>query len=155
MKNNSLKTIFTGVIGILSAKFGALFVPFVLLLISNLIDYWTGIKAVPYRKNDGISSYKSMKGITKKVCMWLLVVVGGMIDILLKYSAETIGFTVPFNFLVASIVAIWIVCNEIISILENMVDIGINLPNFLMPLVKNLKTYTEKITTLEETREEE
>lgn len=154
MKNNSFKTIITGIIGILSAKFAVLFVPFVLLLISNLIDYWTGIKASPYRKDKGITSYKSMKGITKKVCMWLLVVVGGMIDTLLKYSAETIGFTIPFNFLVASIVAIWIVCNEIISILENMVDIGINLPSFLMPLVKNLKTYTEKLTGTEVEEEE-
>ena len=36
-------------------------------------------------------------------------------------------------------VAIWIICNELISILENMVDIGINMPAFLLPLIKNLK----------------
>lgn len=33
--------------------------------------------------------------------------------------------------------------NEIISILENMVDIGIQIPSFLLPLVKNIKSQTE------------
>lgn len=94
-----------------------------------------------------------MKGITKKISMWILVVVGAMIDSLLKYSADTLGFTMPFNFLIACVVAIWIICNEIISILENMVDIGIKLPGFLMPLVKSIKAYTEKITG--QTEEEE
>lgn len=40
--------------------------------------------------------------------------------------------------------------------MENMVDIGIKLPAFLMPLVKSIKAYTDKITALpEETEEEE
>lgn len=155
MKNNIVKVIVTGITSFLSAKLGVLYVPFVLLMCSNVIDYFTGLMAAPNRQDKGISSYKSMRGIAKKVSMWLLVIVGAMIDALLKYSTETLGFTVPFHFLVACVVAIWIVCNEIISILENMVDIGIKLPGFLMPLVKNIKAYAEKITTLEETEEEE
>ena len=42
-------------------------------------------------------------------------------------------------------VAIWIICNELISILENMVDIGIELPAFLLPLVRKLKTTVDKM----------
>lgn len=157
MKNNYLnraKLFITGVTGFLSSKLGVLYVPFVLLLISNFIDYATGLMASP-KRGEGISSYRSMKGITKKVSMWLLVVVGAIIDELLKYSAETLGFTIPFHFLVACVVAIWIVCNEIISILENMVDIGVKLPGFLMPLVKNLKAYTENLAGTDTQEEEE
>lgn len=158
MKNNYLnyvKLFITGVTGCLSSLLGVLYIPVLLLVGSNIIDYITGLMAAPYRKDKGISSYKSMKGITKKISMWLLVVVGAMIDSLLKYSAETLGFAMPFNFLIACVVAIWIICNEIISILENMVDIGIKLPAFLMPLVKSIKTYTEKITGQTENEEEE
>lgn len=129
--------------------------PALLLISSNIIDYITGIMAAPARGRGGISSYRSMKGISKKVTMWLLVVVGAMVDELLKYSAETFGFSMPFRFLVACVVAIWIVCNEIISILENMVDIGIKIPSFLMPLVKSIKAYGENISgTLTKDREE-
>ena len=76
--------------------------------------------------------------------MWLLVAVGGIIDQLLAYASDAIGYQLPFTFLVACVVAIWIICNELISILENMIDIGINIPPFLMPIVDRLKTTIEK-----------
>ena len=63
--------------------------------------------------------------------MWLLVVVGAVIDQLLLYASQTAGITLPFTFLVACIVAIWIICNEIISILENIKDMGGAIPAFL------------------------
>ena len=75
--------------------------------------------------------------------MWLLVVVGAVMDQLLLYASQTIGVKIPVTFLIACVVAIWIICNEIISILENMVDIGIQIPSFLLPLVKNIKSQTE------------
>ena len=43
--------------------------------------------------------------------------------------------------------AIWLICNEIISILENINDIGVTLPPFLDPIVKNLKSQVEQKTT--------
>ena len=79
--------------------------------------------------------------------MWLLVIVGAIIDQLLIYTAETIGISMPFTYLVACIVAIWIICNEIISILENIKDMGVNIPTFLEPIVKNIKTQVEDKTS--------
>lgn len=75
--------------------------------------------------------------------MWLLVVVGAIVDQLLKYSAETLGITLPFTFLIACIVAIWLICNELLSILENITDIGIKLPPFLLPIVMYVKDQAE------------
>ena len=46
----------------------------------------------------------------------------------------------PFDFLIACIVAIWIICNELISILENLKDMGVNIPAFLTPIVKNIQS---------------
>ena len=80
----------------------------------------------------------------KKVCMWLLVVVGAIIDELIIYAGTNIGITVPFTFLIACVVAIWLICNEIISILENVKDIGIKLPGFMLPLVKHIKSQVEE-----------
>ena len=79
----------------------------------------------------------------KKVCMWLLVVVGAVIDQLLLYASQTADITLPFAFLVACIVAIWIICNEIISILENIKDMGVAIPGFLLPIVEHVKSQVE------------
>ena len=65
-------------------------------------------------------------------------------DSLIKYAADTVGIVPPVHFLIACIVAIWIVCNELISILENMVDIGVKIPPFLLPLVNLIKEQAEK-----------
>lgn len=154
MNNNVIKAIVTAVTGFLSSVLGILYIPVLLMVACNLIDYITGLVAAKYRTDGGISSYKSMKGITKKVMMWLLVVVGAIIDQVLAYTSATLGFAMPFTFLVACIVAIWIICNEIISILENMLDIGVEIPGFLLPLVKNIKRQAEGVTGIEEEKEE-
>ena len=93
---NYIKAIFTAVFAFISALLGVLAVPVVLLVACNLIDYTTGLMASPYRKED-IQSYKSIRGIFKKVSMWMLVVVGAIIDKLLLYAATTIGKPVPVN----------------------------------------------------------
>lgn len=142
MNNNAIKVAITAVTSFLSSILGILYIPVLLMVSCNIIDYITGLMAAKYREQR-IDSYRGLKGITKKVCMWLLVVVGAIIDQLLKYASATLGFRMPFTFLVACIVAIWIICNEIISILENITDIGVSIPGFLIPIVKNIKSQTE------------
>lgn len=149
------KRILTTVGSVLSSLLGILYVPVMLMVLCNIIDYATGLMAAKYRKENTISSYKSFKGIAKKVSMWLLVVVGAIVDELIKYAVQTVGITVPFTFLIACVVAVWIVCNELISILENIKDIGVNIPRFLLPLVKNIKSQTEQAVDIEDKESEE
>ena len=138
-KMNYAKMFVTAVASLLSSILGILYVPVLLMVACNVIDYITGLLAAGSRQDGGISSYRSMRGIIKKVTMWLLVVVGAIVDQLLLYACEVMGCQIHLTFLVACVVAIWIICNELISILENMVDIGIALLMFLIPLVSNLK----------------
>ncbi len=139
---NKIKTVFITIFSAIFSWLGILAIPVLLMIGVNIIDYITGIAASKYR-DEKINSYKGIRGIIKKVCMWLLVCVGAIVDQLLLYASATAGITIGFNFVVASVVAIWIICNEIISILENISDIGVELPPFLLPLVKNIKKQTE------------
>ena len=148
-----VKGLFIGTESVLSSIFGVLYIPVLLMVACNVLDYITGLIAAKYREDGGISSYKSMKGIFKKVSMWLLVVVGSIIDTLIKYSVNTFGWEWPLSFIVAAVVAVWIICNEIISILENITDIGVSVPRFLMPLVKNIKRKTEDVIPDQEEEE--
>lgn len=149
-----LKVIVTAVWSIILSALGILAIPVLLLITCNLIDYFTGIAASKFRKQQ-IDSYKGIRGIAKKICMWLLVGVGVIVDQLLSYSAGVIGITLPFTFLVACVVAIWLICNEIISILENINDIGVTLPPFLQPIVKNLKSQVEQKTAIDNNNQED
>ena len=135
---NKFKTIFTTIFSAITSWLGILAIPVFVTVACNVIDYITGLIASKYR-NEAINSYKSFRGIAKKVSMWLLIVVGALVDQLIHYASSTIGIKLPFNFLIACIVAVWISCSEMISILENIKDIGVKLPPFLQPLVENVK----------------
>ena len=69
---NYIKGFFTMTFSLLTSLFGVLAIPILLMVGTNIIDYATGLIAAPKRSED-INSYKSMRGIWKKVCMWLLV----------------------------------------------------------------------------------
>lgn len=145
---NKIKAIFTAFFSALAGWLGILAIPVFVLVLCNLIDYVTGLVAAKYR-NEELNSYKGFRGIAKKVCMWLLIIVGALVDWLIIYAAETVGITIPVSFVFACVVAIWQICNEIISICENMLDIGAKIPPFLLPLVKNIRKQVEDKATIE------
>ena len=114
----------------LSAKLGLLATPVYILLFLGLMDYCTGLIAAPMR-GEQRSSYRGLRGIVKKLCTLFLIVLAAIVDWMLLYCAETLDFSLPFHFVIASATAVWLICNELISILENISDIGVDLPPFL------------------------
>jgi toxin secretion/phage lysis holin len=142
-----MKVMVIAVLSTLMSWLGILAVPVFLMVGCNVIDYITGIWAAKYR-TENVNSYKGIRGIIKKVCMWLLVVIGAWIDILVNYAIECAGVDISFPFVVATIVAVWLVVNEMISILENMIDIGVWMPPFLLPIVKYIKKQVEEKATM-------
>lgn len=151
---NNAKIMIIAIGSALSSLLGVLAFPCALMITSNLVDYATGLIASKFRNQD-INSYRSIRGIFKKIAMWLLVVVGAIVDEVIKYSTAQIGLDIKISFLIASIVSVWITCNEVISILENIQDIGVPIPGFLKPLVKNIRSQVEHQTDILENDEEE
>lgn len=139
---DQFKKWFVGITTALTSIFGLLVVPIILLVSSNIIDYATGILATP-KRGQVVDSAKGSKGIKKKVGMWVLVLIGAMMDILLSYGGDLIGITIIFKFPISSAVALWLTFNEWISVLENLKDIGTPLPPFLLPIINNLKSQVE------------
>lgn len=152
---DKVKATVIAALSVLMSWLGILAIPVFLLVGCNLIDYATGLLAAKYRQDGGISSYKSIRGIFKKIGMWLLIIVGSFMDILIQYAAECMGLGITIPFVVATFVAVWLVVNEMISILENLIDIGVNMPPFLMPVVKYIKKQVEDKAKLAETEQEE
>lgn len=138
----AIKAFFVAAFGVLSAWLGVLAIPVYVLVACNVMDYITGLAAA-HRRGQPISSYVGITGIAKKVCMWLLIGVGAVVDWLLMYCGSQLGFEIHLPMLAASLVAVWLIVNEIISILENIGDIGVPLPEWLLGIVKGLKSKIE------------
>ena len=142
------KALFITVWSVLFSWLGILALPVLLLRAGNITDYITGIMASKYREEQ-VSSYKGIKGIYKKVGMWILIFIGWMMDMLIKYTVQYVGLSISLPFIVATVVAVWLICNEIISIMENLIDMDVKIPPFLMPLAKMIKGQIEDKAKLE------
>lgn len=96
------------------------------LLIVIVIDYLTGIASAIYNKE--LSSKIGFKGIIKKLCYLLVVALSVIIDNLLGQSG-----------LIRSLVIYFFVANDGLSIIENMAEMNIKLPQKLIDALEQIK----------------
>lgn len=96
------------------------------LLIVIVIDYLTGIVSAIYNKE--LSSKVGFKGIIKKFCYLLVVALSVVIDNLLGQSG-----------LIRSLVIYFFVANDGLSIIENMAEMNIKLPQKLIDALEQIK----------------
>lgn len=144
MKENVTKGIVAVVLGGVTAFLGDLAIPIYVLVACNVIDYATGLMSAKAR-GEQISSYKGIQGIAKKIGQWLLVLVGWLLDVLIAYAVHHVSPELSVPVVVAIIVAVWLGFNEVISILENLGDMGVPMPPFLKKIVQNLKGKIEDV----------
>lgn len=137
----------------LSASFGALIVPIVILIVTIIIDYCTGM-AVAWNSSD-LSSKRGIKGIVKKVLYFVLVAVGMVVDWSIMYWLSTFGAGEVYKFSFGALVAFWLIMNELISILENLEALKVPVPKFLTKVIKRLKITAEKTAETAEKESEE
>lgn len=124
-----------------SACFGTLFVPLVVLTVAMAADYLSGMVKAWVR--GALSSKVGVRGIAKKLCYLLAVAAGVGADYVLAL-AEGGGMVETFTCPLACMVALWFIVNELISILENLRDIGVPLPKILLLTVNRLKDQVDK-----------
>ncbi len=134
--------LFAGAVGALAAYFNVLAVPLVVLVAVMLIDYVTGMTAASYTKQ--LNSRVGVIGIVKKVCYLALVAVGMVVDYLITSALVSIGISLQINYCFGMIITVWLIINELISILENLGEMGVPLPSFLTSMIKTLKGKVEE-----------
>ena len=65
------------------------------------------------------------------------------VDWLIYSGLSQVGVTTSYTVFFGVLVTIWLIINELISILENLKNIGVPLPKFLVTVVNRLKVSTE------------
>jgi toxin secretion/phage lysis holin len=96
------------------------------LLIVIVIDYLTGIASAIYNKE--LSSKIGLKGILKKFCYLLVVALSVVIDNLTGQSG-----------LIRTLVIYFFVANDGLSIIENLAEMGVKLPQKLIDALEQIK----------------
>lgn len=126
-----------GAIGALAAYFNILLVPLIVLTVVMAVDYLTGMFSAS--REGKLNSRTGVIGLIKKVGYLALVGVGMVVDYLMTSALAQIGVNSGMPNLFGLMVIIWLIINELISILENLGEIGVPLPSFLVNAVKSLK----------------
>ena len=96
------------------------------LLIVMVVDYLTGIASAIYNKN--LSSKIGLKGILKKFSYLCVVALSVVIDNLTGQSG-----------LIRSLVIYFFVANDGLSIIENMAEMNVKLPEKLIDALEQIK----------------
>ena len=134
--------LFAGVVGALAAYLNILAVPLIVLGTVMVVDWFTGMAGAS--ATGKLSSRVGVIGIIKKLCYIALVVVGGVIDYLISSALVSIGISLQINYCFGMIITVWLIINELISILENLGEMGVPLPSFLTSMIKTLKSKVEE-----------
>ena len=111
-------------------------VPLGALLIVSVVDWSTGLMASYITKTT--NSKIGMNGIFRKVMMYLALVAVGVVS----YSFEQYHW-------VLDVFMLFFIVNELISVLENLVESGIRLPQGILELFKKEREQYEERKTKE------
>lgn len=140
-KENIFHSIVTLIVAGVSAYFQIIAIPLIVLTIVMLIDYITGMLSAYV--NAELSSRKGIVGILKKISYFSLVCVGIAIDYILYSALSQIGIQSDVTMFFGLTVTVWLIINELISILENLSKLDVPIPKFLTSVIKKLKTTVE------------
>lgn len=141
---NFLQTIFAAYLNIL-------LVPLIVLIVVMIIDYLSGM-AQAYVSHT-LNSRIGVIGILKKVGYLATVAVAVIADYIISEALMLLGTDIKLSYYIGLVVTIWFIINELISILENLAEIGTPIPKFLTKIIKRLKVTVEKKTDTEESED--
>lgn len=119
-----------GAIAILTAIFGTYWYIFAAFFLFNVIDWLSGWYKSHKKKEE--SSKVGAIGAMKKVGYWAIVAIAFTIgDVFAKLGQDVFGISLDFLHMIGWFTLAMLMINEARSILENFVELGYNVPNFL------------------------
>lgn len=152
MKDNIIQATISVVLGALASYFNVLLIPVLVLVAVMVIDYATGMTSA--WKSGELESKVGLLGILKKVSYLVLVAVGGVVDYLISAGLAAANVEISVTYCCGLIVTVWLIINELISILENLAELGTPIPKFLVNVVHRLKNTVESKTDSETNKKE-
>ncbi len=125
--------------------FGRHWYLFVAFMILNVTDYITGIIKARYTKTENSSA--GFRGIVKKAGSWLVIAISFFVANAFCELGTLMDMDLGFTSFVGWFTLATFIINEIRSNLENLVQIGVNVPVWL---IKGFEVASDKINNMTE-----
>ena len=128
---DAYNTVAGTVITLLTAIFGMFWYVFVTFMILNIVDYLTGwYKARKLKKE---CSKVGLNGVLKKLGYWAVILVAFLMSkVFVALGNDILQINLSFLTMIGWFTIASLMVNEARSILENLVECGCNVPNFLI-----------------------
>ena len=128
MNKLDLTIITTGILAIFTYLFGSFDILIQGAFMFIVLDFTTGL--VKAWHNGEVSSNKSRKGLLKKTMFLSMILIGHWLDKISLIPDNSMSFR--------TLVLVFIIANEGISILENISEMGVPIPRFLKKAFERL-----------------
>ena len=136
---NEIKLGLAAFMGVVSLHTETIIPLFVLVFFALVMDYITGVLA-GRKSEDGLRSDIATKGLYKKAGFLCLLLLGFFLDTAIPYFVYAgLHLDMPFVTPFGVIMAAWIVITEAISIIENLSELGVNVPTWMAKLLRASK----------------
>lgn len=132
------KLIIIGILSILISYLNKISLLLFILLFLNLLDIITGIFRTIYFK-EKFKFNVFIWGFIKKISMYFLITIGLIIDIVMDYTVENLNLSISLPEMFGGLIAIWLILNEQLSILKNLILINIPMPDFIVNTIQKFK----------------
>lgn len=134
---------------VLTALFGAYWYIFATFLVFNIFDWLTGWLKARNLKEE--SSKVGLSGIVKKLGYWLIIATAFIVaNTFVKMGSDILNINLSFLILIGWFTLASLMVNEVRSILENFVEMGYDVPDFL---IKGLAVTDKLINKANESKE--
>ena len=125
-----INTLWGAAVTLAAAVFGEIWFQFAAFFLLNVADYITGVAKAHFTKTE--NSNKGQKGIVKKVGYWLVIEIAFFIAMSFGEMGEKIGVDLSFASMIGWFTLATFIINEIRSVLENLITLGVDVPEFLI-----------------------
>jgi len=117
---------------------------FIVLAVFMILDYINGVLCGLFR-NGGFDYKKGIKGIIKKIMYVVLILVTILIEFLIVYLAERAGIEIKMNGAIVTAIYVYLIGTEGLSIIQNLIILGIPVPSFIIKLFGLLRDESGRI----------
>lgn len=142
MSSTTIKLSIATAVAMIGSAIDVIILPFCVLCVLMCADYCTGL-AKSWQAGT-LSSRTGVLGFVKKLCYGIAVIAAAGVDYVIAYCCELAGKDFGYHPIFVLLVIVWLSINECISILENLSEIGVPLPAFLIKTANRLKKEVEK-----------
>lgn len=133
-----------GVVTLLSFLFGSYWWLFAIFLLGNILDYFTGWAKC--RINQTESSSKGLKGVLKKFGYWIMIAMSFGLSRFFISVGNMLHINLEITVLLGWFVLATLMVNEARSILENLVECDVKVPDIL---IRSLDVVNKTLHTMD------